>query len=211
MTTTNKLPRVLPLKEIVQRIGDHLRRLEADKQYNKVDPRYKTRRLYYAGAGVYGAKVGITYVTYQGRSLVTREEALSYLAALDGGFKGTHHEWLDKHPVAEKLPEVRYRALLRTRFHSYALYDVTSLTETRVYGRPIPRDEYAKALGSKLEFSIGFVGSYEDRRQILTRRGTMEMLKQLLVIEKEKEQRLAVVEEVYAAKIRKVIGRDDEP
>lgn len=81
----------LKLKEIAARIDAHLKRLEADKSYNKRDPKYRVSKLYSAGAGASGSRVFVTYVSYQTHISLTREKAEAYLAWLDAGNKGRHY------------------------------------------------------------------------------------------------------------------------
>ncbi len=197
------LPKVLTLREIADRISTHLTKMERDLKYNVVDLKHKTRRLYYAGAGTYGAKVGVTYVSYQGHSLLTRAEALSYLAALDAGYRGEHFQWLEKHPAEKKQAETRYRALVRTRF-GYALFDVTNLTETRVYGKEIPRDEYRAALGDDIH--VTYVGYWIARSELLTLRGTMKMLRQVLNLEKRRDKEHQKVDQQHNEELNHIIG-----
>jgi len=89
--------RVVPgLEALAARINTHLTRLEADAAWN-VRPG-GGRRLYLAHARRAGNRIAVTYVSYQGRSTITRDEAERYLAKLDGGFKGRHFEALREGP-----------------------------------------------------------------------------------------------------------------
>lgn len=78
------------LEEIARRISAHLKRLEDDEAWN-VTPSGR-RRMWQACALRAGSRVACTYVSYQGTTNLTRDEAIRYLAALDGGFKGRHFE-----------------------------------------------------------------------------------------------------------------------
>ena len=79
------------MKELARRIDDHLKRLEADPEINK---RHQKHGLvpYYCACAYYsgGAKIGVTYVSFQGASMLTRGEATKYLAWLDAGNVGKH-------------------------------------------------------------------------------------------------------------------------
>lgn len=86
---TKNLPAQLTRDEVAAQIHAHLQRMERDPKINTYRRgKEKLRHYYGAGAGRYGAKIGVAYVSYQGRSLLTFEEALSYLRGLDGGFRG---------------------------------------------------------------------------------------------------------------------------
>lgn len=82
------------LSEIADLISAHLTRFENDKRVNvnAHDPKYP-RPYYYAGARApRGARyVYVTYVSFQGTSKLTREQAEAYLAWLDAGNVGTHY------------------------------------------------------------------------------------------------------------------------
>jgi len=84
----------LKLNEIAERIGAHLKRLNVDPEYNKRDPKYGTTPLYYPGCASSGSRVFVTYVSYQGHSSLTRDQATRYLAWLDAGNKGRHFQAL---------------------------------------------------------------------------------------------------------------------
>lgn len=207
---TKNLPKQLTRDEVADRIGAHLMRMERDPKYNKVDPKHKTRRLWGAGAGRHGAKIGVTYVSYQGRSMLTFEEALSYLLGLDSGFRGEHFEWLRQHPLPKQELEVRYRAIVRTRF-GYSLINVTKITGTRVYGERVPADELAKAIGSEFEFRAAFVGSYTEKRDIVKRNATFADFKKLLQLEQERGRAHDRVNQEYNDKVNRLLGKQDEP
>ena len=84
----------MTLTEIAQRINVHLKRFENDPAINVDRTPDKTglRTYYNAYAGRSGAYVSVVYISYQGHSNLTRDEALKYLAMLDGGFVGRHYE-----------------------------------------------------------------------------------------------------------------------
>lgn len=78
-------------KEIADAIHLHLRRFERDPKINPIDPKYKTRPYYMAGAGATGnGRVWVRYVAYQLTSYLTRADAARYLAWLDAGNVGRH-------------------------------------------------------------------------------------------------------------------------
>lgn len=78
------------LDEVARRIRAHLKRLENDETWNVT--REGRRRMWQAHATRAGSRVACTYVSYQGTTNLTRDEAIRYLTALDGGFKGRHFE-----------------------------------------------------------------------------------------------------------------------
>ncbi len=93
----------MKLKEIAAAINSHLQRLEKDMGWNesrKFDsakqtwvscaPREGERQLWNSYATAVGRYVFITYVSYQGRSHLTKADAETYLAWLDAGNKGKH-------------------------------------------------------------------------------------------------------------------------
>ena len=85
----------LPMGEIAARIGAYLQRFERDPKINVRDAKYDTTPYYVARAGYNGgARIWVCYVTYQGRSTLTRDEAERYLAWLDAGNVGRHYEAL---------------------------------------------------------------------------------------------------------------------
>jgi hypothetical protein len=81
------------LAEVAARISAHLKRFEADPTINAPRPRHgDTRRYYHTNTRVAGARVAVTYITYQGASNLTKSEALAYLVWLDAGNVGRHYE-----------------------------------------------------------------------------------------------------------------------
>jgi hypothetical protein len=80
-------------KELAARIDAHLRRFEADPAIN-TKTRGGTSRFYRAGSSAHGGWVSITYVTYQGPTLIRKNDAERYLAKLDAGFVGQHYSAL---------------------------------------------------------------------------------------------------------------------
>lgn len=83
----------MTLKEIATRIDAHLKRFEQDKEIN----RYKDSRsldglhpYWRAGAWVGGRYVRVCYISYQGTSALTKQQAEQYLAWLDAGNVGSH-------------------------------------------------------------------------------------------------------------------------
>lgn len=85
----------LKLKEIAARINAHLKRFEADREINKPGPpvngHQQLHPYYHANAGYHGGRyVRVLYISFQGSSTLTRDEAVAYLAWLDAGNVGTH-------------------------------------------------------------------------------------------------------------------------
>jgi hypothetical protein len=95
------------LQEIAERISAHLARFEADKNINAPraheNNRGQVSRLppyYHASAYASGRYVGIRYVSYQGVTHVSKDDAARYLRMLDDGYVGTHFEALRDGPPA---------------------------------------------------------------------------------------------------------------
>ena len=80
----------MKLDEIAKRILAHLKRFEADPVINARNRKYGTTPYYYSMAYRAGSRVAVCYVTYQGASNLTKDEALKYLAWLDAGNVGRH-------------------------------------------------------------------------------------------------------------------------
>lgn len=94
-------PPARTLVEIAQRIAAHLTRFEADKGPRGVNWWHDgkvngTRPFFMTGAAKSGRYVGVSYVSYQGPTYLTKAEAARYLAALDAGFVGRHYEALKR-------------------------------------------------------------------------------------------------------------------
>lgn len=93
----------MKLADIAERINVHLQRMEHDPVLNPNrefvdgewretgDPRRGTKRFYQSWSGPAGSRVRVTYVSYQGALMLRKEEAAAYLAWLDAGNNGTHH------------------------------------------------------------------------------------------------------------------------
>ena len=81
------------LGQLASKIYEHLRRIERNPALNSEDPTYKVTPYFSVGAQRSGSRVRVTYVSYQGSHTLTREEAVGYLAWLDGGNVGTHFTW----------------------------------------------------------------------------------------------------------------------
>lgn len=76
--------------EIAERIRTHLKRFEADLSINK---RNRNLLAYWnSGAAASGRFVYVQYISYQGKSALSKTEALLYLAWLDAGNVGKHWE-----------------------------------------------------------------------------------------------------------------------
>lgn len=88
----------MKLKEIAERIHAHLKRIEADKVLN-VSPGQNRQLLFHAGAIASGRYVLCMYISFEGRSSLTKDEALRYLAKLDAGYVGRHYEALREEPA----------------------------------------------------------------------------------------------------------------
>ncbi len=84
----------MKLKEIAEAIAAHLARFETDPKANPVDRNYGTHPFYRAGSWASGRYVCVVYVTYQGHSNLTKEQAIQYLDWLNAGNVGRHYEAL---------------------------------------------------------------------------------------------------------------------
>lgn len=99
----------LTTREIAARITKHLQRFEKDpainvrKIFNKETRQWEPTVKHGEGLGQYywanashehGQKVGILYISYQGRTKLSKEDALKYLAWLDAGNVGKHQDCL---------------------------------------------------------------------------------------------------------------------
>lgn len=87
----------MKLAEIAARISAHLKRFEADRKGINKDSKGNgmgLRPYYGAWCFTAGSKVGVTYVSYQGHSYMSKADALRYLAMLDAGYVGRHYEAL---------------------------------------------------------------------------------------------------------------------
>jgi hypothetical protein len=83
----------LKLSEVAAQIFAHLKRLEADKEWNApTAERGGRHRVWCVNCYQAGGRVRVTYVSYQGPVSLTKDAAVRYLAALDGGLKGRHWE-----------------------------------------------------------------------------------------------------------------------
>ena len=84
------------LAEIATRIHAHLKRFEADPKINRYKDADRHQRglhpFYWSGAYVGGSRVGVRYISYQGATCLTKQEALGYLAWLDAGNVGKHND-----------------------------------------------------------------------------------------------------------------------
>lgn len=90
-----KKKNALSLVEIASLINAHLKRFEADKGINA--PRRELQNtvpFFNAWSSRAGAYIRVQYISYQGSTALTREQATAYLAKLDEGFIGRHFEAL---------------------------------------------------------------------------------------------------------------------
>jgi hypothetical protein len=80
--------------ELGAKIDAHLKRFENDPTINKPrdGKREGVRPFYMAGSSGVRHRVWVRYVSYQGGSFLSVEDATSYLAWLDAGNIGTHHK-----------------------------------------------------------------------------------------------------------------------
>lgn len=86
------------VKELAEKIREHLARFEADPVINaerffEHNGERKSKGIPFFHANAYypgGPRIGVVYVSYQGSTNLTRDEAEAYLAWLDAGNVGTH-------------------------------------------------------------------------------------------------------------------------
>lgn len=78
------------LSDIAAAINAHLKRMEKDPKINSLRKGQTMRHFWNAGSWASGPRVFVTYVSYQGPSSLTRDEADKYLAYLDDGGTGFH-------------------------------------------------------------------------------------------------------------------------
>jgi hypothetical protein len=95
----------LRLADIARRIDAHLKALEADPVWNTLGPKHgHLQRFWHASAWAMGRYIGVTYVSYQNHSALSKTEALEYLAWLDAGNKGSHH--IMQHKIKRTRKEI---------------------------------------------------------------------------------------------------------
>jgi hypothetical protein len=81
-------------KEIATRLYEHLKKLENDKEYNVRKKEGGLTPLFQVNVWATNRAIHVVYVSFQGDSLLTDEEAIAYLNWLDAGNKGKHWESL---------------------------------------------------------------------------------------------------------------------
>lgn len=85
--TATKTPK---LAEVAKRIQAHLKRMEmAQADHGSARPKYWNSCSYETGS-----RVAVVYISFQGRSCLTKAEALKYLIWLDTGNEGRHYQAL---------------------------------------------------------------------------------------------------------------------
>jgi len=90
--------------EIASRIDKRLKWLE--KNDNPVDPKYKTKKWYYAGCRRGGRKIMVRYVQYQGSTSMTFDEAEKYAEYLEAGGTETHYT-MEHEQLKQRLDPAR--------------------------------------------------------------------------------------------------------
>ena len=76
--------------EIGARLDAHLKRFEKDPKINHVDEDRRLPPFYMAGAAGIRHRVFVRYVSFQGITYLSVEDAARYLAWLDAGHVGKH-------------------------------------------------------------------------------------------------------------------------
>lgn len=99
----------MKLAAIATRIKAHLSRMEADRARNlnlvpatKRHPEQRLSHFYGPNCWSAGSRLRIMYIAYQGAGTMTRAEGLAYLAWLDAGNYGKHHEALRALPAPQE-------------------------------------------------------------------------------------------------------------
>lgn len=88
----DQYPTTIPkLGEIARRIEEHLRRME----YAQPDRGSRFSRYWKSSARAAGSRIGVSYISYQYRWHLTKDEAWRYLQWLDAGNEGRHQEALE--------------------------------------------------------------------------------------------------------------------
>lgn len=82
----------ITLTEIAERINAHLKRFEADPKINCIPPgrSMKLHPYWHSRAYQAGNRVSIVYISFQGSTNLTREDAEMYMHWLDAGGIGAH-------------------------------------------------------------------------------------------------------------------------
>jgi hypothetical protein len=84
----------MKLREIADRINEHLHRFDADPALNQPKEGSNIPPYYCAYAGVAGSYVRVTYVSFQGGTNLRKSDAEEYLRWLDAGNVGKHYKAL---------------------------------------------------------------------------------------------------------------------
>jgi hypothetical protein len=90
------MPMQTPNEKLAAEITKYLKSFEMDPAINDHDHQQegmKIGRFWHAHAVASGAKIGIVYISFQGRIWLTAEEAQEYLAWLRQGWVGKHFDW----------------------------------------------------------------------------------------------------------------------
>lgn len=91
----------MKLDEIAAKIGAHLKRMEADPEINRRIRNSHLALYWNARCVASGPKVFVSYVSFQGSSSLTKNEALKYLSWLDAGNNGTHWRMKNAREVSQ--------------------------------------------------------------------------------------------------------------
>jgi hypothetical protein len=79
----------MKLAEIAKAIYGHLKRFESDPVINK-EGEHGLTPYYCPNCWAAGSRIGVKYVSFQGGSTITKNEALAYLVWLNSGNVGKH-------------------------------------------------------------------------------------------------------------------------
>jgi hypothetical protein len=176
----------LSLSEIASRINLHLQKMSGDPEGGF--------GYFGAYARAQGAYVRVVYVTYQGGTSLTREEALHYLAGLDGGWRGRHYEYFRENPLVVVEPDILYHALVRVD-HGFTLYGVTKRTEKRLYGRKVEGR---------------WLGEWVDRDRVLRMNADMSHFLAAVQAKAEHDARVQASTTLYNEQLRTIAEGDND-
>lgn len=83
------------LEDVANKILVHLKRFEADPEVNKAEIKAGKTRLtpyFWVNTWTAGRYVAVQYVSFQGSTNLTKDQALRYLEWLDKGNVGRHYD-----------------------------------------------------------------------------------------------------------------------
>ncbi len=88
------MTKTMKLERIAEKIHEHLKRMEADKEINQRSDGHVV--YYHANSWASGNRVFVKSICYQHGKSLKKEEALGYLEWLDAGNNGTVYRYLNE-------------------------------------------------------------------------------------------------------------------